>query len=334
MSKKHILIRAYGSHLMGMGHLFRMRLVISELKKDSDFKISLLTRNYSESVEIYKFSVIDELHVLPADVSEIDELTYIEQNLEGPFDSILNDQLKTSKAIARALLERSPSVLSIDDTGPGAGYFQHLINVLYANDPPCDREENSFKYLILPDLQEQKSNYQFSSSVTKIFINQGAADTWGAIPDIIHDLNDVEQSVVLRVLLGPAFQHYNELGQALAKTRHRIELFNSTDSVVNLAACCDLAILGAGLTMFEVASIGVPVIGCTREEKELITMKKLLAQKIVVGSEELYENYSLTGIVKVLMAAPDMRKELSNSGRENFCYDGLGRIVKIIREMF
>lgn len=331
--KKHILIRAYGSHLMGMGHLYRMRLIIDEFQKDPQIEISLLTRAHEESIALYSSLNVDHLYELDPALSEVDEIAYATNTLNDRYDCILNDQLKTSEAVGAFLSQLSPSVVSIDDVGSGARNFQGLINVLYSNNPSYDHEETSFKYLILPNFQTIRSQYILNQKAARIFINQGAADTWGAIPDIITDLNAIPHQVTLRVLLGPAFKHYAELVKALENSCHKIELYNSTDCVVDLARDCDIAILGAGNTLFEVASIGVPVVGCTREEKELITIKRLLDSNIIAGHLELYHGYSLKDSIMRLIDNYDIRMALSESGKENFSYDGLKNIIKKIKEM-
>lgn len=333
MLKKHILIRAYGGHLMGMGHLYRMKLVIEQLKSQQSVHVSLLTRTLPESVNLYRSLNADHVFELSEDVSETEELAYLQTEMNGPYDLILNDQLNSSNEIAAALLRLSPNILSMDDTGSGAEKFQQLINVLYTNKVPHNHEENSFQYLILSNFEQYKTDYCLKNKVSRIFINQGAADTWGAIPDIILDLNKINDPIILRVLLGPAFQHYTELGEALKETRHRIELFNSTGSVVSIAKNCDLAILGIGNTLFEVASIGVPVIGCTRETKELLTMRRLLDEKLIEGKLSLYHDYSVAETVRILMENTGKRQEISDACREEISYNGLEKIVKKVRAM-
>ena len=135
------------------------------------------------------------------------------------------------------------------------------------------------------------------------------------------------------MLLGPAFQHYAELCSALESSIHKIECYNYTDSVLGLAKDCDLAILGAGNTLFEVASIGVPVIGCTREEKEITTIKRLLACNLIAGVDELYRDYSLKIYIMELIHNFEARLLLSTAGKEEFSYSGLKNIIDKMKKM-
>jgi len=331
--KPTILIRAYGSHLMGMGHLYRIRKLVEFLSRVIDAEITFLTQAFEESRDIYQCFDVDELYQMPKGISESKEIEYIEGNLKDTYTLIINDQLKSSEKIAEYLVTKANKVLAIDDTGLGAVHYHNLINVLYGNTPLLPREKNEFKYLILADYQEVKDRYQISKPVSSVFINQGAADTWGGIPDIIRDLESLPYKITLKVLLGPAYKHFSELTSVLANTTHRIELFNHTDDVLSIAAECDVAILGAGNTMFEALSIGMPVIACTREEKELITIRRLVDERLIHGKLALFHNYAISESLQRLEIDYDERKRLFELNRRVFSYRGLDLIIKEIEGM-
>jgi len=331
--KQTILVRAYGSHLMGMGHLYRIRNLVKIISTSIDVDITLLTQEFNESKDIYLSIGIEHLYQMPAGITEVDEIKFIEQNLEKNYDLLINDQLQSSEMLAGYFVKKARKTLAIDDTGLGAHLYDRLINVLYANAPVLNNEINDFEYLILPNLQKVKDNYSCANDVIEIFINQGAADTWGTIPDIIKDLENLSNKMVLKILLGPAFKHYQELANAISETKHRIEVYNFTDDVLSLAKHCQLAILGAGNTMFEVLSIGIPVVACTREQKELITVKRLIDEKLVYGELALFNNYSLVGSIDKLINDYNERNRLFELNRNTFSYKGLELILKYVKGM-
>ena len=50
----NVFIRAYGSYLMGMGHLYRVKKIVNKLKSiDKNITFSLFTRKYDEAIDIY-----------------------------------------------------------------------------------------------------------------------------------------------------------------------------------------------------------------------------------------------------------------------------------------
>ena len=131
--------------------------------------------------------------------------------------------------------------------------------------------------------------------------------------------------------MGPAFNHYDELATVLKCTNKKIIIYNKVDSVVDIAKTCDIAILGAGNTLFEIASLGIPIIASTREEKELITIKRLLSDSLIISAGEIYnQNIDLT--VKNLIDNFSLRKELYEKNRVTFQYDGLENITNMILE--
>ena len=326
----NIFIRAYGSHLMGMGHLYRVKKIIAKLRTIKSYNITLLTRKYDEAINIYSTLDIDNIIELDKDISIDEEIKYLTNYFkQNKFDICINDQLNTPIDIAKVLTKNIQKNITFDDCGDGSGLFNNIINVLYPSNKNLPNEINSYNYMILDDYSKIKENITFKENVKKIFINQGAADTWGAIPDMINDFNKVNSHVILKILLGPSFNHYDELSIALKNSNKQIEIYNFTDSVLDLVKDCDLAILGAGNTLFEVASLGIPIIASTREEKELITINRLLIDNIVFAENKLYKS-GLENIVNKVISDKKERKNKSNLSRKLFDYNGLNKICDLI----
>jgi spore coat polysaccharide biosynthesis predicted glycosyltransferase SpsG len=326
----NIFIRAYGSHLMGMGHLYRIKKIITKLRTIKNDNIILLTRKYEEAINIYSTLDVDNILELDKNISIDGEIEYLNNYFkQNRFDICINDQLNTPIGIAKELTKNIHNNITFDDCGDGSSLFNSIINVLYPSNKNLPNEINSYNYMILDDYSEIKRNITFKEDVKKIFINQGAADTWGAIPDMINDFNKVSSNVILKVLLGPSFNHYNELSVALKNSNKQIEIYNFTDSVLELVKDCDLAILGAGNTLFEVASLGIPIIASTREEKELITINRLLKDNIVFAENRLYSS-GLEHIVNKVISDKKERENKFNLSRKLFTYSGLDKIIDLI----
>lgn len=324
-----IFIRAYGSHLMGMGHLYRVEKLVRELKKEQNCKITLFTRKYDEAVDIYEKIAVDNIVEVSQNISIDDEAKELENILKNSYEILINDQLNTDTKIANILTKYSKKNITFDDLGDGNCLFDYIVNVLYPSDKKLDNEINSYSYMLLNDYSNIKENLKFKEEIKTIFINQGAADTWGAIPDMIKDLNLIQSNFRIKVLLGPSFKHFDELADALKSNKKQIEIFNFTESVVELAKDCDIAILGAGNTLFEVASLGIPIIASTREEKELITIDRLLKDNVVYAINTIYEN-GLNSLIEEVIADKNGREIKYTQNRELFQYDGLDKIVKLI----
>ncbi len=324
-----IFIRAYGSHLMGMGHLYRIQKLVKKIRElKSNVNITLFTRKFSEAKSIYNKIEYDNLIEIDENISETEEISNLKKIFKEEYDICINDQLNTNIEIAK-ILTKSKKSITFDDLGDGNILFDYILNVLYPTNKNLDNEINSFEYIILDDYSKIKQQVKFKEDIKTIFINQGAADTWGAIPDMIEDLNKLENKFKIKVLLGPSFKHYRELGIALEKNKKQIEIYNFTDNVVELVKKCDLAILGAGNTMFEVLSLGIPIIVSTREEKELITINKLLKENLIYSENKLYSN-NLYQLVETVINNPIDRKIKFESNRELFNYKGLDNIVNLI----
>ena len=325
----NIFIRAYGSHLMGMGHLYRVRKLVNQLRINRECTITLFTREYKEATTIYKLIDIDNIVEVAPEISLKDEILELNKMLEANFDLCINDQLNTNKEIAEILNRNINKTITFDDLGDGNCFFNYIVNVLYPSNNKLNNEINSYEYMLLDNYDEVKSKIFFSQEIQTIFINQGAADTWGAIPDIINDLNRCKLDFKIKVLLGPSFNHFKELGNALSKNSKKIEILNYVDNVIETVQECNLAILGAGNTLFEVASLGIPIIASTREEKELMTIGRLLKDNIVYSENKIYTS-GLNELVEKVIIDKNGRRFKYNQNRKLFQYNGLDKIMQLI----
>jgi len=325
-----IFIRAYGSHLMGMGHLYRIKKIVNRLKEQKKCNITLFTQKYDEAIVIYEDINIDNLIEVKPNISIEDESLKLYKILKDNFYEVcINDQLNSNFKIAKILKKSCSKTITFDDVGDGNYLFDSIVNVLYPSTNRVENEINNYSYIILDDYSKIKESMKFSKEIKTIFINQGAADTWGAIPDMIDDLNLIEVDFKIKVLLGPSFKHFNKLAVALRKNKKQIEIINYTDSVVELVKGCELAILGAGNTLFEVASLGIPIIASTREDKELITIDRLVKDNIVYAESILYKN-GLNHIVQNVIKNSSNREEKFIQNRNLFQYNGLDKIIGLM----
>ena len=324
----NIFIRAYGSHLMGMGHLFRITKIVRRLKKLRSSNVTLLTREDEDAMGIYQKMGVDHIVTVSMSITIAEECSLLEKLLSERYDVCINDQLNTELEIAQILNEQCPLAISFDDLGEGNQMFDHVINVLYPSETPFANEITDYGYMILEDHSALRKRLTFHPKIDKVFVNQGAADTWGAIPDLIGDLEDTEIKAI-KVLSGPAFKHHAQLDAALAKCTKNIEVHKRVDSVTELAADCDLAILGAGVTLFEILALGIPVLASTREEKELITVSRLLSEDIVYAENRLYDS-SITDAINEVVSDVNGRKSKFEANRNRFDYSGVDRILTLI----
>lgn len=327
----NILIRTYGSHLMGMGHLYRTKKIVTFLKKSFNCNITIITKSPVEIKEIYQ-GLVNNIIELDKNISQEEELKKFIPINKNYYYLVVNDQLDTELEIAKELSRISKYAITFDDKGTGCKYFDKCINVLYPNTIKNSNEINSFNNLILDDYTIYQKNYKIKEKIKKIFINQGGADTWGAIPDLIREISNSDLKVEIVVVLGPAFEHYNKLATSIEKSNKNIIIYNKVDNIVKIASECDIAILGAGNTLFEVASIGVPVIACTREEKELLTISRLLEERLVISQNTIYKDRIIYQ-VNELSTNLNLREALSTRCIDTFTYSGLSNIFDFLQKV-
>lgn len=281
-----ILLRAYGSHLMGMGHLFRIRKVFEALQENikTDITVSVLTKDYEESKLFFSGSKIAaKFTYLPIDSSASDEISWFYSS-DVVYDLIINDQLTSDEVILKNLNKWSKNLVGFDDLSNSIELYDLVFNILYPTGKCYKNEINDFGYCLVDSLPIDIIN----NKVGKIFLNQGGADTWGVIPLIINDLSSQNCELELSIVLGPSFQHYNELAGALESYNGKFIVYNHVSDIEEIVKSCDVAIVAGGNTLIEVVSLGIPTLSISLEHKELDTIKRVVDSQLIFEQSGQY----------------------------------------------
>ena len=327
----------YGSHQMGMGHIYRsLALVRAFQKKCEAVSASFLSLNYNDGIlkiKEFGYPVIQ----IPPNLSEQQEIKYCADALQTLHpDVFVADALQVSPSRMALFRDCSKYLLSMDDTGDGRFLANLVVNVLFQA-PVQDnnrRELGGLEYLILreefctPDRPEVVVN----PVVRRILVTQGGSDTYGVTVKIARALSKVDASIEIILLLGPAFQHENELEAALKESTRPFKVERDVRDIAGLFSQCDLAVSGAGNTLFELAAIGVPCIVLTQEYKEIETASRVSDYGFIrnLGLSENLTEEAIYHSVLELIKDYSLRDRMSRASRETV--DGLGaeRVADII----
>ncbi|TGL45847.1 glycosyltransferase [Leptospira perdikensis] len=97
------------------------------------------------------------------------------------------------------------------------------------------------------------------SEIKSIFISMGGADLLNLTPSIIGILSDVFPNATKEVVVGPAFQNFEEIKTKVDQNSNLHKNLDAT-SMKDLMLNVDLAITAGGQTTYELAKCGVPMI--------------------------------------------------------------------------
>jgi spore coat polysaccharide biosynthesis predicted glycosyltransferase SpsG len=333
----NIVFYAYGNHQMGMGHLYRSDALISTFQKKVKVVLpAFLSLDYEESINtIRDFGY--QCFRIPTGLSEQQEIEFCSDILTTLQPEVLvADALRISPPKMALFKERSKYLVSIDDTGDGRLLANLAINVLYQPATRSDRllELKGLKYFILREecSPSLRSAVNINPVVRRILITQGGSDTNGTTVKIARALDKFDDEIEIVLLLGSAFKHGKELQTFLQNSRRHFTIKSNIKDVIKLFSQCDLAITGAGITLFELLAVGIPCIVSTQEHKEIETANSLESYGFIrnLGPIENVPEEGIYQSVKELCEDYSLRKAMSEKSR--YAVDGLGteRVVNVI----
>lgn len=125
----------------------------------------------------------------------------------------------------------------------------------------------------------------------------------------------------------------------LEKKFHNIELHCNVDNMAELMSTCDVAVTAASTVLYECCAMGLPAIFfvmADNQENDIPAFTKdnvmLYAGDIRKRREETVEN--IIESLHKLSAAPDLRKQMSDSLRKIVDGKGVGRIANLFERIF
>jgi spore coat polysaccharide biosynthesis predicted glycosyltransferase SpsG len=331
-----VLIYTYGNHEMGMGHIYRMLNLASALKKRGH-GILFLMPSWAEGIKKIREEG-GEIKEIPIAFFEEE---HVYKHLLGDrfFDCIIADALNVSENIMKLFREKTKLLLSLDNIGDGRFFSDVLINILYKCEPKLKKpkiEINSFDYLILNE-NFKKFNLKgkvINKKVNKILITQGGSDTYGVVPKIMDELNNLSTEIECDVLVGSAFKHHEELISSIRNSNLKINIEENIRGTWELFFDVDIAISGGGMTLFELLCVGIPCIVLTQEYKEMETINYLNELKLIdmLGLYERHQDGDLLNATIKLINNYNRRLEMSEIGKKVIDGGGCERTVDLIDE--
>jgi UDP-2,4-diacetamido-2,4,6-trideoxy-beta-L-altropyranose hydrolase len=95
----------------------------------------------------------------------------------------------------------------------------------------------------------------------RVLVTLGGSDPANVTPRALRALDALlGPELEVRVVVGPVNERVEELRQAAARSRHRVELLQHVTDMPALMAWADLAVSAAGFTCWELAFMGVPAV--------------------------------------------------------------------------
>ena len=320
--RKKIILRADGYAKLGMGHIYNcLTLAYSML----GHQVLLVTKE-SATEGLAKIKASNLPYRTFKDDVELDEIIADFQP-----DIWVNDCLNTTAEYIRHLKERVSRVVTIEDLGTGIDEADAVINALYPKDAERPMVYSGHKYVCLRDEFQIARPKAFSEKVENIIVMFGGTDP-SNLNKLVYDGLVAEggiPGVSIYFITGIGYDY--EQNGVVDRPDLNIYIRPNVPQVTKYMKHADLALTSQGRTIFELASMCVPAVVLSQNEREMThTFASMRHGFINLG---LGSRNSFEGIYNTLMwlvNTPVIRRDMYGLMKKCKLRSGLDRVKTII----
>ena len=332
LRRKRIGLVTNGDHEIGMGHIYRS-LTLGDKLIDHDiyyFCNSKLTMGLSKIKSLNH-------NVIQYD----DQENLIEQLDRYGVDIVINDILDTTSGYIIALKEKGFFVVNFEDTGDGSSEADITINALYEWSGNVENIYYGYKYECLrEDIYMYPIKTTVKNRVQDIVIIFGGTDVNNSTVKVLRIFNQLNYANIrLTVILGIGYQNEKSLEEFLAACRIRrtIHIVRDVLLMAEYLYKTDIVITGNGRVVFEVVSLGTPLIVLSQNDRENRHMFSNICPGVgYLGGVLKADNKVVENKIRTMIDDYEYRRKM-NHFLVPFAKDirkGMERVVNIIWEKY
>lgn len=336
-----IFIRADGGKSIGMGHVMRMLVLASELRKRN--QIIFLCRNdksnkYDAGIQKIKNS---DFEIIEIDDSNIIE-SIIKIQKENNADILISDTYEVDEEYFNKLKPHFKLTGYIDDVNKCYMNVDFIINQ-NINAKKLDYSKTTKKgtnlflgleYCMLrEEFKIACKEKEAKEYVEDILLTVGGMDDSNNTMKILSSLKTLKQRI--HVVLGNAFNKrvIDEVYKLSEEYKNIYPYENANMS--ELMKKCDIAISACGSTIYELCAMNVPSIGIIIADNQRSVAKLMKEENIILDAiniEELETNKILE-LVKLLINNNILRTEIKNHSSGIVNLYGAEKLAENIEEL-
>jgi UDP-2,4-diacetamido-2,4,6-trideoxy-beta-L-altropyranose hydrolase len=340
-----LLIRADADTQIGTGHLMR-GLALGQAWQDAGGRAVFLMAVETPPLEARLRSEGMEVVRLPVQPGSTDDaIRTADFAHQVGADWVVVDGYHFGADYQRIIKDSGLRLVFIDDIGHAEHYSADLVlnqNIhahedLYPNREPYTRLLLGTRYVLLRRefLKWRGWKREIPEVARKVLVTMGGSDPDNVTLKVIQALQQVDMDgLEAIVVVGGSNPNHEELQAAVQDSRFPIRLESNVTDMPELMAWADVAVSAGGSVIWELAFMGVPIIGLSRAEQEEVLLQRSTQSGISVNLGG-YHNVRPGWICEVLTGlahSKEQRLAMSRAGRS--LVDGLGpdRVINSMRE--
>lgn len=326
LTRRTLCFHVVGHREVGLGHVYRA-LTLADRLIDHNlyFLVNEESRLAAEIIESRYYPV----KVVPRGR----ELGHI---LVDPPDLLINDVLDTDETFMRPLRDAGIATINFEDLGPGSRHADYVVNEMYdshplglngrlLSGPSCCCLRDEF-YTIEPR--------DTRPSVKNVLVLFGGTDPSGMTLKTLDWLDRMPGDWSVTVVLGKGYHEPEQVRARAPKAVHPTQVINGTSIISRHMAEADVAITSAGRTVFELGSLGVPMVVIAQNEREMThTFAHGSPGVVFLGLANTVEEAQFRYAMEQLVNGDLLRRKMSRSLIDSGLRDGIRRVTDVIHRV-
>jgi len=338
-----LLIRADAGERIGVGHVFRC-LALAQAWQDAGGRAVFLiapgagqvaTTLRKENIEIATLSSI------PGSSTDAKELIELSRAVAASW--IVIDGYDFDSEYQRQLRDSKVPIVVIDDLGSLPAYFSNVVV-----NPNLGAQE--IRYNVSRDARlllgteytllrrefrgHPALNRPIATKVRNILITMGGADPDNVTGTILRSVAATTLSrVTINVVIGPNNRHEREIQMLLETLSLHVLLKTNVPAMSDLIAKADLCITAGGVTCWECASLGVPMLVLAIAANQVRNVQTLgkLDCALSLGCADDATTDGIASAILQLVHELALRMRLSDNCRRLVDGGGAARVVQQLK---
>lgn len=293
-----------GGNGIGLGHIYRC-MAIAEAFEIKGVEAIFIVRNFPEAVRLllnkgYEVGTISIVAGIEEDAAK---------TLSYPCDAIFTDAYELTGEYFSRLKAGGKVVIAIDDLLNR----QLPVDLVIGN---AWMKRDDYTDLILPDTvvlsgpeylplrKEFKTlpPHPQDAQLSKVLLTFGGEDVHDVAKKVLGILSDYPRQLILHILAGASYPYLPSLELAIARSPHICKLFHNIHNVVPIYQSADIAITAAGVSLWELAAVGTPVLIVQTADNQVHNVKYFTENSLgeFLGQhEDLNPEGVLNGVAKL-----------------------------------
>jgi len=251
-------------------------------------------------------------------------------------DLVVNDILDASEAYMCQLRGLGCAVLNLEDMGPGSMLADCVINAMYDEHPDrgSDHAYHGVEYCVLRDEFYTAQRSQLSNVPRQLLLLFGGTDPNDLTRKCLRWLGKLQGGWEITVVVGLGYPYPENVKDLAAESPHSVEVVVDTPVISRYMSQAHVAFTSAGRTVFELASLAVPMVVIPQNARELThVFARSSPGTIFLSQAKRVKEHEFLSATKQVLGSPLLRQKMHEGLLSIDIHGGIDRALAIVEKL-